>query len=228
MQMARYRERDEFSTGCVSSFIIGGLSASISTVGHRARGDFHGVETGSARTLNRLLPFSFSLFSLAGAVSSAPAARRRHWGTINDYCRDYYRRSGEQAPLELFGGQFLSVHVVLCVQAARVYVLPLFLVSRESMHNPPTIRSTTTYRFSSVFRLLSLSPYPFPFLSFPSSLSFQPSPSLYPYSRSLFFISKILSIRANKLRSLNSTLGSAVRKIKRFSVRLPAKEWTQE
>lgn len=86
-------------------------------------------------TLSRRPPPPF----LGRAVSRAPGARRRHWGTINDYCRDYYRRSGEQAPLELFGGQFLPVHVVLCVQAARVYVPPLFLVSRESMHSPPTI-----------------------------------------------------------------------------------------
>lgn len=132
-------------------------------------------------------------------------------------------------PLELFGGQFLPVHVVLCVQAARVYVPPLFLVSRESMHNPPTVHR---YHYLSA-SLRSFGP-PLSFQSLFRSPSFHPfhslSLSLFLSSstRSLFFISKILSIRANKLHSLNSTLGSAVRKIKRFSVRLPAKEWSRE
>lgn len=134
--------------------------------------------------------------------------------------------------MELFGGQFLPVHVVLCVQAARVYVPPLFLVSRESMHSPPTIHR---YHYLSA----SLRSFVHPSLSNPSfvrplslstlsilSLSFSLRPPHF--TRSLFFISKILSIRANKLHSLNSTLGSAVRKIKRFSVRLPAKEWSRE
>lgn len=117
-----------------------------------------------------------------------------------------------------------------CVYKQRAYTCYhyfSYLASPCTTHPPSGLPLPTASLRSFVFSL-SLSPYPFPFLSFPSSLSFQPSPSLYPYSRSLFFISKILSIRANKLRSLNSTLGSAVRKIKRFSVRLPAKEWTQE
>lgn len=114
--------------------------------------------------------------------------------------------------MELFGGQFLSVHAVLCVQAARVYVPPLFLVSRESMHNPPTIQSTTAFGLSSSLSLV------------PLSLSlFIPVPSAR-----LFFVSKILSIRANKQHSLNSPLRSAVRKIKRFSRRLLEKEWTRK
>lgn len=128
--------------------------------------------------------------------------------------------------MELFGGQFLPVRVALCVQAARVYVPPLFLVSRESMHNPPTIHR---YHYLSA----SLRSFVHPSLSNPSFVRPLSTLSIlslyYPRStRSLFFISKILSIRANKLHSLNSTLGSAVRKIKRFSVRLPAKEWTRE
>lgn len=130
--------------------------------------------------------------------------------------------------MELFGGQFLPVRVALCVQAARVYVPPLFLVSRESMHNPPTIHR---YHYLSA----SLRSFVHPSLSNPSfvrplsTLSILSLCLYHPRStRSLFFISKILSIRANKLHSLNSTLGSAVRKIKRFSVRLPAKEWTRE
>lgn len=132
--------------------------------------------------------------------------------------------------MELFGGQFLPVRVALCVQAARVYVPPLFLVSRESMHNPPTIHR---YHYLSA----SLRFFVHPSLSNPSFVRPLSTLSIlslclsfyHPRStRSLFFISKILSIRANKLHSLNSTLGSAVRKIKRFSVRLPAKEWTRE
>jgi len=49
---------------------------------------------------------------------------------------------GDQAPLKLFSGQFLLANVASCVQAVCVYVLPLFLVSRESMHSAP-LPSTT-------------------------------------------------------------------------------------
>lgn len=82
-------------------------------------------------------------------------------------------------PLELFGGQFLPVHVVLCVQAARVYVPPLFLVSRESMHNPPTVHR---YHYLSA-SLRSFGP-PLSFQSLFRSPSFHPFHSL---SLSLFF-----------------------------------------
>lgn len=76
-------------------------------------------------------------------------------------------------PLELFGGQFLPVHVVLCVQAARVYVPPLFLVSRESMHNPPTVHR---YHYLSA-SLRSFGP-PLSFQSLFRSPSFHPFHSL--------------------------------------------------
>lgn len=83
-----------------------------------------------------------SLFNPSYSASRHLPLRRCRWGTINDYCRGYYRWSGDQAPLKLFSGQFLLANVASCVQAACVYVLPLFLVSRESMHSAP-LPSTT-------------------------------------------------------------------------------------
>lgn len=117
-----------------------------------------------------------------------------------------------------------------CVYKRRAYTCHhyfSYLASPCTAHPPSTV--TTTY--PPLFDLSSTPLFPiplsfalFPFPPFPFSLSLRPPHS----TRSLFFISKILSIRANKLHSLNSTLGSAVRKIKRFSVRLPAKEWSRE
>lgn len=117
-----------------------------------------------------------------------------------------------------------------CVYKRRAYTCHhyfSYLASPCTTHPPSTV--TTTY--PPLFGLSSTPLFPIP-LSFALFPPFPFSLSLCLYhprsTRSLFFISKILSIRANKLHSLNSTLGSAVRKIKRFSVRLPAKEWTRE
>ena len=86
----------------------------------------------------------------------------------------------------------------------RVYVPPLFLVSRESMHNPPTMQSTFGLSPS-----LSLT-HTHTHTNAHRHSVFLPLLSLFPQfilvsSARLFFISKILSIRANKLCSaLNS------------------------
>lgn len=116
-----------------------------------------------------------------------------------------------------------------CVYKRRAYTCHhyfSYLASPCTAHPPLPlpIRLSSVFRPPLSFQSLFRSPS-FPFHPVHSlSLSLRPPHS----TRSLFFISKILSIRANKLHSLNSTLGSAVRKIKRFSVRLPAKEWSRE
>ena len=150
------------------------------------------------------LSLSLSIsFPYSTPVSRAPAARRRHWGTINDYCRDYYRRSGEQAPLELFGGQFLSVHVALCVQATPS--IRATIISRISrVHAQPTHHAVYLRSFAFPLSLSLLLCFSFCLSLSLSLLSLFPQFILVSSAR-LFFISKILSIRANKLCSaLNS------------------------
>ena len=98
----------------------------------------------------------------------------------------------------------------------RVYVPPLFLVSRESMHNPPTMQST-----------FGLSPSPSLSLSYSVSHSASLSLSLfYPFSLSLSLFrapDSSLSLKYCRYEQINCARrlirrpGSTVRKIKRFS-----------
>lgn len=160
------------------SFIIGRLSVNILQDGSRPREvDFH---EGGLSTLNCCHPLLFLVLPafLGRAVSRAPGARRRHWGTINDYCRDYYRRSGEQAPI---GTVRRSVSPgacgLVCTSGARIRATIISRISRvhaQPTHRPPL---PLPIRFSSVFRSTPLFPIPLSFALFPP----------LPFSLSLFF-----------------------------------------